>query len=1591
MLQLFAVAALSFSSAGLGEWEGGIATWRAGDPAASGAGCGMDGDEVTESFPHGMYAAADDVLFRGSAACGACYEIECGSPFTTGGAKDCTCRSGPVVVQINAARGQREFGEPQFAINPAAMAALVDDTAGVCEMAAVRFRRVACPFGAESKNARITSRPPSPQHPFAFSVRDVAGWGELARAEVRSAGTSEWIDCPLRGEAVRACRPPVGHALRAPLSVRLTDFVGSVIHAAELVERLDAGLTWDLGRNFASARTARALDEVVADVDLVQQVAPLGGTHCPLPDGLEFDVAPANNTDFVACHGKLSVSTAHQLVDEFGDPVQLMGVSTHGLHWFPACYQKASIRHLVERWGVNVFRAAMHIANAGYATNPAVKDMVKSIVQWCKELGIYVIIDWHVLEPGDPFAPVYSGAKEFFKEMAELYINETHVIYEICNEPNEIQWSEIKAYADDTIATIRAINPDAVILVGTPDWSRDLDAPALAPVADPRNVMYTFHFYTGTHMHLLPMVEKHAGKLPIFISEMGTSESNGQGGPYLESAMTFLDLFKKFSISWVHWSYSDKPETTSVLEAYACRDVVWDNTTCAGTFLRSYLQTNVWTCNGPPTPRPATPPPTDAPPVTPPPPPPAPVTPPPLPVTSPPTPATPPPTGPVTPPTGPGTPPTGPVTPPTGPATPPTGPVTPPTGPGTPPTGPVTPPTGPGTPPTGPGTPPTGPVTPPTGPGTPPTGPGTPPTGPGTPPTGPVTPPTGPGTPPTGPGTPPTGPGTPPTGPGTPPTGPVTPPTGPGTPPTGPGTPPTGPGTPPTGPGTPPTGPGTPPTGPGTPPTGPGTPPTGPGTPPTGPGTPPTGPGTPPTEPGTPPTGPGTPPTGPVTPPTGPVTPPTGPGTPPTGPGTPPTGPGTPPTEPGTPPTGPGTPPTEPGTPPTEPGTPPTGPGTPPTGPVTPPTGPVTPPTGPVTPPTGPGTPPTGPGTPPTGPGTPPTGPGTPPTEPGTPPTGPGTPPTGPVTPPTGPGTPPTGPGTPPTGPGTPPTEPGTPPTEPGTPPTGPVTPPTGPVTPPTGPVTPPTGPGTPPTGPGTPPTGPVTPPGGPDDNCKLPEGLPLSVPNIDNTNFVSCHGRLSVTGTALTDERGDPVQLMGMSSHVLHLHEGCHTRESIQFLVKTWGINVFRAAVSVGNAGYASDPEGVMAILDDVVGWCKEAGVYVVVDWHVQTPGDPNHAAYAGAPQFFKEVARAYKAERHVLYEICSQPSGVAWAAVKGYAERILAVIRGEGADGVVIVGTPDSSLGVHDPAKDPIVGAANVMYAFHFAAGSHGFYLNRVKQAAAVIPLFVTQWVTTKADGTGDPLLGVAEGFLDYFAEQRISWIQWSYSDAAEAASVLTPGACGAAAWDRTTCAGSFARSYLKVNVATCAGKPAVPSSPQGGTGPCADVPCGYGEVCEDHRDDLEGDVHDRFTCSCRDGSNAVTNTPASCDIDECEANPPPCGDAAVARCSDASRHVQHDFVCTCVFNASVRSVGQAMDCEKEALRAAGEAAPVDDDDGFFTLPIILLLIAGALLLLFIGFMAARKGNHAPDPKGMRFKQFCNEVERTVPTPTGLEMRRI
>jgi len=299
------------------------------------------------------------------------------------------------------------------------------------------------------------------------------------------------------------------------------------------------------------------------------------------------------NASTVDQNGSLKV-IGTELCNSKGQPIQLKGMSSHGLQWYGNYINKSSVKALADDWGCNVVRLAMYTAEGGYITNPSVKAKVEEGIEAAIDAGIYVIVDWHILSDGNPNT-YKEQAKDFFKDIASKYGKYPNVIYEICNEPNgNVTWDrDIKPYAEELVATIRAIDSDNIIIVGSGTWSQDIHDVAANPLKV-SNVMYSLHFYAGTHTQWLRdrIDDARSKNLPIFVTEWGTSDASGNGGPYLEESKVWLDYLDYKNISWVNWSLCDKNESSAALNPGASKDGKWSdsNLSPSGKFVKERIK-----------------------------------------------------------------------------------------------------------------------------------------------------------------------------------------------------------------------------------------------------------------------------------------------------------------------------------------------------------------------------------------------------------------------------------------------------------------------------------------------------------------------------------------------------------------------------------------------------------------------------------------------------------------------------------------------------------------------------------------------------------------------------------------------------------------------------------------------------------------------------------------------------------------------------------------------------------------------------------------------------------------------------------------
>ncbi|MFJ8659728.1 cellulase family glycosylhydrolase [Streptomyces sp. NPDC093795] len=400
---------------------------------------------------------------------------------------------------------------------------------------------------------------------------------------------------PLTGWTLRTTLPDAGQKLVQGWNATWSQS-GSTVTTVGLDwnRTLATGATADVGfvGSFTGANpkpTAFTLNGVACTGSVVE----------PPPGGEEPPPVPGTGTP-VDINGKLHVCGVN-LCNQYNRPVQLRGMSTHGIQWFSKCYNTASVDALAKDWKSDLLRIAMYVQESGYETDPAgFTSRVNSLVDMAEARGMYAMIDFHTLTPGDPNYNL-ERAKTFFASVAARNADKKHVIYEIANEPNGVSWTAVKSYAEQVIPVIRAADPDAVVIVGTRGWSSlgvsdgSNESEVVNNPVNATNIMYAFHFYAASHKdNYRATLSRAASRLPLFVTEFGTVSATGNGAMDRASTTAWLDLLDQLKIGYANWTYSDAPESSAAFKPGTCNGGNYssgDVLTESGALLKSRIST----------------------------------------------------------------------------------------------------------------------------------------------------------------------------------------------------------------------------------------------------------------------------------------------------------------------------------------------------------------------------------------------------------------------------------------------------------------------------------------------------------------------------------------------------------------------------------------------------------------------------------------------------------------------------------------------------------------------------------------------------------------------------------------------------------------------------------------------------------------------------------------------------------------------------------------------------------------------------------------------------------------------------------------
>jgi len=237
-------------------------------------------------------------------------------------------------------------------------------------------------------------------------------------------------------------------------------------------------------------------------------------------------------------------------------------------HWSKNHFEK------IKEMGAKIVRIPVHPVAWRERTPEKYMVLLDQAVEWCTDLGMYVLIDWHSIGNlgMELFQnPMYNTSKtetyQFWRTIAQHFKgNNTVAFYELFNEPTvyrgqlgTISWEEWKTINENMINLIRAYDTETIPLVAGFDWAYDL-TPIINEPINAKGIGYVSHPYDNKRKQPWePKWEENFGfaadRYPVVVTEFGFSLRPGQTIDADHYGNRIISYLEGRGISWICWVY----------------------------------------------------------------------------------------------------------------------------------------------------------------------------------------------------------------------------------------------------------------------------------------------------------------------------------------------------------------------------------------------------------------------------------------------------------------------------------------------------------------------------------------------------------------------------------------------------------------------------------------------------------------------------------------------------------------------------------------------------------------------------------------------------------------------------------------------------------------------------------------------------------------------------------------------------------------------------------------------------------------------------------------------------------------------------
>ncbi len=236
-------------------------------------------------------------------------------------------------------------------------------------------------------------------------------------------------------------------------------------------------------------------------------------------------------------------------------------------HWNKAHFEQ------VKEMGAMIVRIPVHPVAWRERTPEKYLELLDEAAEWCTDLGMYIIIDWHSIGNlgMELFQnPMYNTSKPetylFWRTISQHFTgNNTVAFYEIFNEPTiyrgelgSLPWSEWKKINENIISLIRAFDTETIPLVAGLDWAYDLSPLRDDPI-NAKGIAYVTHPYSFKRSQPWePKWEENFGfaadQYPVVATEFGLFTDPGAAGDE-DYGNRIINYLEGRGISWMCWVF----------------------------------------------------------------------------------------------------------------------------------------------------------------------------------------------------------------------------------------------------------------------------------------------------------------------------------------------------------------------------------------------------------------------------------------------------------------------------------------------------------------------------------------------------------------------------------------------------------------------------------------------------------------------------------------------------------------------------------------------------------------------------------------------------------------------------------------------------------------------------------------------------------------------------------------------------------------------------------------------------------------------------------------------------------------------------